>query len=107
MVFVALLDGHQHSNPSSDDGDDDIESNESESNNITRERLQALLDIAEEMLPDVILKKRKHFERRLIDWKYNRSKFSNTLYTISSLIIEFSSRDQKTTILLVRDFSMH
>ena len=93
MVFVELLDGHQHSNRSSDDGDD-IESSESESNNITRERLQALLDKAEEMLPNVILKKKKHFERRLIDWKQNRSKISNTLYSISSLIIEFSSRDQ-------------
>ena len=62
--------GDNGSNPSSDGGDEDNESNDSE-NIITRERLQALLDIAEDMLPNVCLKKRKHFQRRLINWKYN------------------------------------
>ena len=58
------------SNPSSDAGDEDNESSDSE-NIIARERLQALLDIAEDMLPNVVLKKRKHFQRKLLHWKYN------------------------------------
>ena len=96
MEFIELSDGHHHSNPSGDDGgeenesnppsddvegdngsnpssdgdDEDNESDDSE-NIITRERLQALLDIAEDMLPNVVLKKRKHFQRRLFHWKYN------------------------------------